>query len=275
MRFSFLALIALATVAFAGPVFAEDAQQAPAAEQTAEAVPMANPMGAGLIVPSGEAGSPISPDEGIKVYAQPDLGAEVVGTLQSTGSTIEFQQHVLVKKGPDPEWKPSFFNRLFNKKAPIIEVQTPVSEFMLSPEQKGVMIVNVQGSWLQIAQGWFQWTQKVANHARFLPWSELYQQASFTSFQLSSARTDKADIMPLTEVILTEDDGTQTKVNSPARFILIKLEGGKMRVRLTAGTCQAGGNPLVGEGKEGVVSMFAPSGSPQLWLQPEVCPVKE
>ena len=295
MRFSFVALVVLSVVAFAGPVLAQDkplehmtpkeraafdaemaAQEEAAnggkddAAVAAPAAPM-NPMGAGLMVPAGEAASPVAADQGILIYSAPDLQSEQVGVLQSVGSTIDFQTHVIVSRGADPEWKPGFFRRLFKREAPVIERQVAASEFMLSPEQKGIMVVNVQGSWLQIAQGWLQWTQAVANHARFVPWSELYQQASFAAFQLNNARADRADLVPLGEAGFREEDGTVIKVGAPARFILLDAQAGTMKVRLTGSTCAENPKPLGGEGKEGWVNLFASSGAPQLLLQPEVC----
>lgn len=273
MRFSFVTLMMLSVLAFAGPVFAQEAEEAaPAAqEETAAPAVVVNPMGAGLIVPVGEGASPVSAEAGITIYSKPDLQSEQVGLLQSVGSTTPFQTHVIVNRGPDPEWKPGFFRRLFKREAPIIEHQVPVSEFMLSPTQKGIMIVTVEGSWLQIAQGWFQWTQAVANHARFVPWSELYQQASFNAFQLNSARDERADIVPLGEVGFREADGTVIPVKAPARFILLESQAGAMKLRLTGSTCPQNPKPLGGEGKEGWVSLFAANGAPQLLLQPEAC----
>lgn len=265
MRFSFMTLAFLSVLAFAGPVLAQEAEPV--------AVPQAvNPMGAGLIVPAGEAPSPVAADASIIIYSKPDLGAEQVGELKSTGSTLAYQTHVIVKRGPDPEWKPTFFRRLFKREVPIIEHQTPISEFRLSQQQKGIMIVSVQGSWLETAQGWFQWTQAVADHARFVPWSELYQQASFEAFQLNNARADRADIVPLGEVGFREENGTVIRVKAPARFVLVDAQPGTVKVRLTGSSCKKNPLPLGGEGKEGWVNFFAQSGAPQLLLQPEECP---
>lgn len=268
MRFSFLTLMLLSLMAFAGPVFAQDGTAA--AEQAAPQPPV-NPMGAGLVVPAGEAASPVG-EEGITIYTKPDLASDQVGVLTSRGSTIAFQTHVIVKRGQDPNWKPGFFRRLFRSEAPVVDYQVPVSEFRLSPKQQGIMIVTVEGSWLQIAQGWFQWTQAVANKARFVPWSELYQQASFSAFQLSNARADRADLVPLGEVDFREASGNIVKVKAPARFLLLDAQPGTYRVKLTGGTCKQNPNPLGGEGKEGWVNLFAQNGAPQLLLEPEQCP---
>lgn len=258
MRFSFVTLLVLSALAFAGPVLAQEAS--------------VNPMGAGLVVPGGEAPSPVPAGTVITVYSKPDLASDVVGELRSTGSTIPYQTHVIVKRGPDPEWKATFFRRLFKRQPPIVEHQTAVSEFILSQQQRGLMIVSVEGSWLQTAQGWFQWTQAVASHARFIPWSELYQQASFEAFQLTNARAERADLVPLGEVQFREENGGTLSIKAPARFVLLDIQPGTLKLRLTGSSCPKNPNPLVGEGKVGWVHLFAQSGAPQLLLQPEVCP---
>lgn len=268
MRISFVTLLVLSALAFVGPVFAVETP-APSEESAA---PLVNPMGAGLVVPAGEAPSPVAADASIAFYSKPDLASEKLGALRATGSRIPYQTHVIVKSGPDPEWKATFFRRLFKRTAPIVEHQTPVSEFILSPQQRGIMIVAVEGSWLQTAQGWFQWTQAVANHARFIPWSELYQQASFEAFQLTNARTDRADLVPLGEVEFREENGEILPIKAPARFVLLETQPGTLKLRLTGTTCPKNPNPLVGEGKVGWVHLFAQSGAPQLLLQPEHCP---
>lgn len=270
MRFSFVALMMLSVVAFAGPVLAQDAAEKPAAQQAA-AEPVINPMGAGLIVPAGEAASPIAPEQGVNIYAKPDVNAEIVGVLQSSGSTIPYQMHVIAAHGKDPNWKPGFFGRIFGSEAPERDYQLPVSEFRLSGVQKGIMVVAVEGSWLQLAQGYLQWTQAVANHARFVPWSELYQQASFESFQLTNARSERADVVPLGEVTFRDETGTEISVKSPARFVVLDNKQGVMKLRITGSTCPENPIPLGGEGKVGFVSLFAANGAPQLLLEPERC----
>jgi hypothetical protein len=195
--------------------------------------------------------------------------------LQSVGSTIPYQTHVIVKRGPDPDWKPNFYRRLLGRTAPIIDHQTAASEFALSLKQKGIMVVSVQGSWLQLAQGYMLWTRAVADHAQFIPWSELYQQASFPTFQLSAARAGRADLVPLGEVTLRTNSAEEIQVKSPARFVLLpasSTQPGVLSVRLTGSSCKHTPIPLGAEGKEGTLPLFAANGAPQVIVQPEVCP---
>lgn len=273
MRISVFMILAFGAMALTGAAWAQAPSEGPATEAPAAAPERpSNPMGAGLVVPSGESATAILENEKIPVYVQPSLEAEQVGLLQLGGNEEQpFQSYNIVKETADPEWKSTWFRRLTKKKAPTVTSVTPVSEFMLSPTQKGLMIINVQGSWLQIEAGWFQWTTTVAAHAEFKAWSELYQEASFASFQLSNARESKADIVTLNAVPLQGVDGVT--VPAGAKLIVLDARPEALAVRLTGGTC-AGAKPVENEGAQGWVNLFANSGAPQLFLQPEQCAAK-
>lgn len=276
MRFSFYIIMVLSVLAMSGAAWAETASKAnttPIQKTQADAVktaPVVNPMGAGLIVPAGEAPSPIAERDGIAIRSEPRADAPQIGILQAEGSTNPYQMHVIISRVLDAQWQPSWWKKLLGRRPPVIEKQTPVSEFTLSPAQKGVMIVKVEGSWLQIGQGWFEWTESIAKTAEFKPWSELYLEGSFSAFQLNNARAGKADVVPLGTIDFTEEGGATTIVQSPTRFIVLDAAAGALKLKATGGTCASSAKvPL--EGVVGWVNLFAKSGAPQLLLEPEVC----
>jgi len=271
MRLSVFMILAFGAMALTGAAWAEEpAKPATQAEAAAPAETPANPMGAGLVVPGGEEAFALKENEQVPVYAQPSLEAERVGVLMVGGNDNQpYQSYNVVKEERDPNWKETWWRKLWKKEAPVVKTTKPVSEFMLSPTQKGIMIINVQGSWLQIEAGWFQWTTTIAEHAEFKAWSELYQEASFASFQLSNAREGKADVVTLNAVPLQGVDG----VTLPAGTKLMVLDARPeaLAVRVTGGTCK-GTKPVANEGAQGWVNLFANSGAPQIFLQPEQCP---
>lgn len=276
MRFSFYTMMLLSVLALSGAAFAQTQEKTAAEKPTAEntptvRAPLINPMGAGLLVPAGEANSPIAERDGIAIRTEPRTDAPQIGILQAEGSENPYQMHVIIKRAIDPNWQPSWWKKLLGRTAPVIEKQTPVSEFTLSPSQKAVMIVKVEGNWLQIGQGWFEWTEAIAKTAQFKPWSELYQEGSFSAFQLTNARANKADIVPLGTVRFTEEGGAATDVEAPTRFIVLDAAAGALKLRATGGTCGAAPKAAL-EGVVGWVNLFAKSGAPQLLLQAETCP---
>lgn len=276
MRYSFYTLILLSVLALSGTAFAQTQQKTAAEKSTAEnaptvRAPLINPMGAGLLVPAGEAESPIAERDGIAIRTAPRADAPQIGILQAEGSDNPYQMHVIIKRTMDPNWQPSWWKKLLGRTAPVIEKQTPVSEFTLSPTQKAVMIVKVEGNWLQIGQGWFEWNEAIAKTAAFKPWSELYQEGSFASFQLTNARANKADIVPLGTVRFTEEGGAATDVMAPTRFVVLDAAAGALKLRATSGTCGLTTKAAL-EGVIGWVNLFAKNGAPQLLLQPENCP---
>jgi hypothetical protein len=280
MRVTFYTLVILSTLALGGTALATAEQaETPAAPAEQEAAPAAapapvfNPMGAGLMVPAGEAKSPVPDTLEVPVYEKPDLQSKKLGFLRASGSDIPFQMHAIIDARPDPKWEETWWRRWLGRKAPIIKKEVKVSEFTLSPTQRGVMIVNVQGSWLQLANGWFQWTVSLAENARFKPWSELYQEASFSAFQLTNARVARADIVPVTDVtVIGEGEAAPTLVvKPPTRFIVVDSAPAALKLRITGGTCK-GSKPDKHEGAEGWVALFAQNGAPQVILQPETCP---
>lgn len=281
MRFSFYTIMLLSALALSGAAFAQTAQKTVAQKSTTENTPIApapiarapliNPMGAGLLVPAGEAASPIAERDGIAIRTEPRADAPQIGILQAEGSDNPYQMHVIIKRTIDPNWQPSWWKKLLGRTAPVIEKQTPVSEFTLSPAQKAVMIVKVEGNWLQIGQGWFEWSEAIAKASAFKPWSELYQEGSFSAFQLTNARANKADIVPLGKVSFTEDGGARTDATAPTRFIVLDAAAGALKLRATSGTCGAAPKAAL-EGVVGWVNLFAKNGAPQLLLQAETCP---
>lgn len=257
MRVSVLVMMAFGAIALTGAAFAQEA-----------AKPPVNPMGAGLVVPAGEAATALAEGAKVPMYAEPDLQSAQVGVLQVGGGDNPNQTYVLVSEQPDPAWKPGWFKRVMGRTAPIVTTVAPVSEFMLSPTQKGIMIIHVQGSWLQTAQGWFQWTTAIAEHAEFKAWSELYQEASFASFQLSNARSEKADVVTLGAVELQGVENITLPAG--AKLMVLDARPAALAVRVTGGTCKDSPEAQH-EGAQGWVNLFAQSGAPQLLLQPEHC----
>jgi len=141
MRLSIFVILAFSAMALTGAAWAEDkapVKEAPAAESAPAEQPAppppSNPMGAGLVVPSGDEGFAILETEKVPVYAQPSLEAEQVGLLQIGGNDdLPFQSYNVVREEKDPKWKPGFIAKLLGKKAPVKKTVKPVSEFMLSP----------------------------------------------------------------------------------------------------------------------------------------------
>jgi hypothetical protein len=257
MRVSVLVMMAFGAIALTGAAFAQEAPK-----------PLVNPMGAGLVVPAGEAASALAEGMKVPMYAEADLQSAQLGMLQAGGGENPNQMYVLASEEADPTWKPSWFKRVMGRTAPMVRKVIPVSEFMLSPTQKGIMIINVQGSWLQTAQGWFQWTTAIAQHAEFKAWSELYQEAGFASFQLSNARTEKADVVTLGAVELQGVENIMLPAG--AKLMVLDARPAALAVRVTGGTCK-GAPEAEHEGAQGWVNLFAQSGAPQLLLQPEHC----